>query len=257
MDKNLDSNLEKKYPSRGEILIEDKLVRIPSFYIGEGISAVFAISYKKACELIDSKNIVPAKLTLSTALVNITVFDFKKSPVGPYTELVYSIPVIKKTFVNIPLIPLIFNKHWENFGVYVLDIMQNTDIAVKHGDMLTGYPHNKKLIDVKFTKENLSLLAEITRDGKPVLSLSSVLSSKLQDSFQTFLTYFIKNKDLFRIEMDIFGKEEKIKKCKLYLADNEMSKIIRDLGVQNNSTSLQTQYFPFVTEVNPVTIQKV
>ena len=57
-----DEYLSKKYPTRGSFVVQGKTVNIPAIYKGQGLTAVFPISYKKATDLIHSKDLKPARL---------------------------------------------------------------------------------------------------------------------------------------------------------------------------------------------------
>jgi len=44
-----DEYLSKKYPTRGSFVVQGKTVNIPAIYKGQGLTAVFPISYKIEC----------------------------------------------------------------------------------------------------------------------------------------------------------------------------------------------------------------
>lgn len=247
--------ISENYQNRGQIKVQDKIIDIPALYTGKGITAIFPISYKKAVKLIDSSSAVPAILWPGKATLSITIFDFSESPVGPYKELVFSIPILHKPIVNIPLLPLLFNKFFKKFGFHVVDVIQSTKIAIEHGNALTGYPHNNELIDLEFNEDGDKIEVRVKTDTEDILTLTSSKPNKGANYFQTYMTYFDKDGKSFKIQMDIYGLRQKINKCKLSLGKSHLSQIITQLGTRQDS--LQTQYYPNVTEVNPVSIEEI
>ena len=243
--------LLEKYPSIGQFNVRGKIVNIPSFYRGEGITAVFPISYNKATELINSDCIKPARLSMTKSLINITVFRFFESPVGPYNELVITIPVFNKPLINFPFIPLLLNKFSRKFGFHVLDIFQSTNIAVEHGNLLTGYPHNKSLIDLNFRKNNNTLSVDVYNNNGQMLILDSIRKGKRRISCSNYMTYYEKNDHLFQIQMDIYATEEKLFRSSISVCRHPLASILRDLNVSGQS--IQSIFYPEVVEVNPVT----
>jgi len=250
-----DDEILKRYPTRGKIEVQGHNINIPAVYKGEGLTAIFPISYDKAVKMISSDDLKPARLSFTKALLSVTAFNFLESPIGPYTELVYSIPVFYKPKFNFPLIPLLFNKFSKRFGFYVLDILQSTKIAVAHGNLLTGYPHNENLIDLCFTKEKNNLNVKIQSKFGDVITIGGFSCSSGKKVKQSYSTYFEKNKQLFKIVMDIYGNEHKVGQCKLNFGNSHLVDVLRELNI--SSKSIQTRYYPNVIEINPVTLEQI
>lgn len=253
----LHKETEAKYKIKVTFSLEDHIINIPSVYTGRAINAVFRISSKKAREIIKSDSIEPNLIYPGCALLVITIFEFLESPVGPYKELVYSIPVSYKPKINFFLFPLIFPNLFKNSGVHVIDVIQSTSIAVRHGDILTGYPHNKKLIDFTFPKniEDYKSIS-INSNGEKFLELDyNRVSQNEKQEKSEYMTYFYKDTSYFKIQMDIYGKKKKLKKCTLKLHENILTKDIIKLDIKPNA--IQSFYYPIVSEVNPVDMKKL
>lgn len=241
--------LTKKYPTRGSFEVRGKTVKIPAIYKGKGLTAVFPIAYDKATELIHSKDLRPARLSLTKALLSITVFDFSESPIGPYTELAYAIPVLYKSKFNIPLLPVLFNNSWKGLGYYVLDILQSTKIAIEHGNMLTEYPHNNNLINVRFEKKERKLKVNVSDEFGDVIGVDSEINQHGENIFRTYITYFEKDGDIHKIKMDIYGDEIKVNKGELRIGTSKLADLAR---LALSKRPLQASYYPYVIEINPV-----
>ncbi|MDE2041055.1 MAG: acetoacetate decarboxylase family protein [Patescibacteria group bacterium] len=252
-------NYRNKYPTRGQITVEDKIIDIPSIYSGTGLTSFFPIDYRKARTLINSKNIFPARFGLNKAILTITVFDFIDSPVGPYKELVYSIPVLYKPIINLPFVPLLLNKFYKNFGVYVVDIMQSTRIAIDHGNVLTGYPHNPEIISIETNKMNETVSVIVKSGNEMILEMNfkpKINYSSGRNISQSYFTFFEKSdKKTYKIMMDIYGIEVVGKSSSLAFAQNKLTKVLSELAIDNHS--LMSLYYPSVTEINPVSLEEI
>jgi hypothetical protein len=244
-----------EYKVERQIKVRDVVVDIPAKYRGKGVTAMFPVSYKKVKELVGCTEITPALFSFKKALLSITLFDFSRSPVGPYTELVYATPVLYNSKVNIPLLPLLMNKFLTNFGLFVFDIAQSTKIAIEHGNLVTGYPHNQKLINVEFKEKEGKLFVEANGDSKKILALDLEGFKKKKLIKETYMTYFTKEKKLFRIQMNVHGIETRIKKCKLTLGDHELAKFVEKMDI--SAESVQTIYASDMVEINPVTLESL
>jgi|SRR3989344_3143976 len=247
-----DEYLSKKYPTRGSFVVQGKTVNIPAIYRGQGLTAIFPISYKKAADLIHSKDLKPARLSFTKALLSITAFDFSESPIGPYTELAYAIPVLYKPKFNIPLLPVLFSQSWKNLGFYVLDILQSTKVAIEHGNQLTGYPHNNNLIDVHFVKDHSILKITISDKFGDIINIKGLVTESYKNVFQTYATYFEKNGSLSKIQMDVYGDETKMRDVNLQLGKSKLADIASAVV---STRPVQASYYPHVIEINPVTLK--
>lgn len=250
-------NISNRYPSRGQITVQGKIIPIPSIYKGRAITAVFPISYKKAAQLIYSSHLKPARLSFTKALLSVTVFDFKESPVGPYTELAYAIPVLYKSKLNIPLLPILFYKVLNNFGYYVLDILQNKEIAIAHGKALTEYPHNNELIIAKLNddKEKESITAFVESKRGNILSLSASKIGNEKEVYHKYMTYFHKGRESIRTQMDVYALESKVKNCSISLGNDRLSEYLKTLDI--SPRSLQTFFYSDLVEILPVTKDRI
>lgn len=242
--------IEGRYPPQGTINVHGKIVNIPSIYRGVGITAVFSARYDDVIRLVGSKRIKPARLSLSSALLNVTIFDFHESPVGPYKEMVLTVPVYNNPIINVPFIPLLFNKFSNKFGFHVIDIFQSTRIAVEHGNVLTGYPHNEKLVDVKFEYDQKVISASVFDEDGEILMLRASKSKKEKKVQNSYMTYYEKNERLHKIRMDIYARENKLIDCQIDVKSHQLVSVLKNIAISNHS--VQSSYYPEIIEVNPV-----
>ena len=55
--------------------------------------------------------------------------------------------------------------------IFIFDIAQSTEMAIKHGAILTGYPHNPNLIDVKFEENEKDIYVKSYGDNKDIINV--------------------------------------------------------------------------------------
>lgn len=247
----------KEYKTWGTVTVRGKLIERPATYKGKGITLLYLASLEETRKRINNQNIVPATFAFNKALVSVTVFDFLESPVGPYTELVLSVPVFYKPRVVIPLLSVLGHRFFPNFGFFVLDILQSTDIAIEHGNILTGYPHNHELISINFSNKENKLSIDIKGlNLKNIFSLQAEIVNKETAAQDIYMTYFQKNEESCRIRMDVYGIKKNCSKVSMTLGDHRIADYIRNLGLSLNNP-IQADFYEEVTEINPVSIESV
>ena len=242
-----DEFLLKKYPLRGQVHFRDQLITLPLIYKGRGFTCVFPISYKKARELMDLHGVQPVKFLPTKSLLSVTVFDYHKSPVGPYTELAYAIPTFLSVRINLPLLPILFYKFSRKFGFYVIDLLQSTQIAIDHGTLINGYPHNNALVNCTFTNDNNNFSVRVDNNDKEILTIFGSKGESKKRVRESYRTYFKKNSHLSHIEMDVYGLKQKVNGCSLHIGDNKLSNMIR--GIDISQKPLMSEYYSDLVEV--------
>ncbi|MDO8572488.1 MAG: hypothetical protein Q7S11_01810 [bacterium] len=176
----------------------------------------FPASYTKVEQLIGNKRIFPMKIFPGVAILAVTVFDYMDAPVGPYREIALSVPsTIDK---KIPILPLLFDSLFSNFGFYTLLLIMNTDLGIQHSKDVFGYPtFNKKVtIDIENDKSFVKINA---------YSAEEQIFSMKMEGFKTYHpmqdkkynTFFANNNELHKVEMVVDA----------YVAE-------RNLGAKNN-----------------------
>jgi len=244
-----------KIDKRGEFMVEGFRVDIPSKYRGQGLNAIFTASTRKINKFISNSDLSPVQIIYGTSLLCLTIFRFNSSPVGAYDELVISVPVKYKSKMNLPLLPLVF-RNYKNFGYLVLDIMQSTPIAIKHGNLLTGYPHNDEVISMDVEKINNNFVFEFYGcHNEKILKVGFNKISREKTIEHSYMTYYIEDGSLSRIRMDIYGIESKAQGLKLTLGNHKISQLVNNLDIGNHP--VYSRFYNDVIEVNPVTLDKL
>lgn len=244
-----------KYEIRDRISMGDFVVEIPAKYRGKVVSILLPASTKKMAKLINCPGVVPAEIFWGKSLLSITLFDFSESPVGPYTELVFATPILYKPKIRIPLVPLIKDQIFKKYNLFVFDIIQSTEMAIKHGNILTGYPHNPNLIDVTFEESKKDINVRSYGDSKSIIDIQLNKPRKEKLIEESYFTYFIKENSPYKIKMDIYAIGGNVKINKLSLGDHKLAELIENLSISYKP--FQARYSRDVIEINPVTKEKL
>ena len=243
------------YPVRDRINLRGFNIDVPSLYRGKCLNMLLPVSTEKLAKHINFDGLRPVEVFWGRSLLCITLFDFLQSPVGPYTELVLSTFVERNSNFKIPLLSLIKDQVYNRFNLFIIDIAQNTEIAVEHGNLLTGYPHNPNLINIKFEEEDDSIFIKSFDSKKHILDVEISKPKKERIIKESYITYFSKNEVFYKIQMDIHGIAGNVAVNKLNLGNHELAEFIKSLSVSRKP--FQVRYSRDVIEINPVLKEKV
>lgn len=244
-----------RYKTRDKIRVGDFSIDVPAKYRGRALTILLPVSSKKIAEFINFPGLKPSEIIWGKSLLGVTLFDFSKSPVGPYTELVLSTPVLYKPNIGLPLFSLIRDDVLKRFNLFILNIYQSTKIAIEHGNLLTGYPHNSNLINVKFEDDEKNISINSYGDNKSILSLKINKPKKEKLIKESYMTYFIRDGSPYQIQMDIFGIAGRVELEKLSFGNHKISWLIKDLIISDKP--FQIRYSRDVIEINPVAKNKL
>jgi acetoacetate decarboxylase len=136
-----------------------------------GIMATYTARADRVRSLLPSPKLKPALLRPGTALVALTLFEFRDVAGGiePYREFSVSIPVLYNARVNVPFLPLVFPKLFPAFGPYVHAIPVTTRQTLELGRAMWGW--TEFLCEVGFEDKGDSLAGRVDADGQHIVSL--------------------------------------------------------------------------------------
>lgn len=185
--------------------VEGIQVKVPVVY--EELSAVllfFPAKLNEISRLIDCGRVTPVKIFADTCLLAITIFDYTKCPTGPYRELALSVPVMLDQKNSIPVLPLIFESLFENYGFYTNLLAMNTNMARVHSEKIFGYPTYAKNIKIdSFTKED-SLNINVTDGEEHILSITTKEPKHFKKiKGKNYNTFFRNNDKLYEVKMTV------------------------------------------------------
>lgn len=180
-------------------------VTVPVVY--EDLSALllfFPAKIKEISKFINCERVTPVKISRDTCLLALTIFDYIKCPTGPYRELALSVPVMLDKKFSVPILPMIFESFFKNYGFYTNLLAMNTDIARAHSEKIFGYPTYHKNIKVDLSSQDDSIKVTITDGPQQVLSIVTKepkCYKKIEK--KNYNTFFTKNAKLYKVKMTV------------------------------------------------------
>ncbi len=216
------------------IKVVDRMVNVPTKYFGNVFMGAFPISTKKAKEVINTNRLKPIEIKPGKSIVALTIFNNHDTPVDPYKEIVVSIPVLCDARVSIPLLPFLIKSLFRNSGFYVLTVASDTSLSREEGNIIFGYPHYEGNINVEFIQNESNFYAKLDEAGKNILSIrvNKIKREKIEQV--DYQTYFTKNNNLYRIEMNtvaIVGRSFKKSDGILELGSHVISQTLKNLEI--------------------------
>lgn len=232
-----------KIKTEWQVKVGGFLIDVPLRYKCNAINAIFPISTKKAKELIKTDKIKPLEIWPGKSLLCITLFDFYKAAVGPYTEMALSIPVKYKTKILVPIISIFLGELLEKIDFFVVQIAQSSKMAIEHGLAITGYPRYSltELINIDFKDDKDFIYANVSGSGEKILDLKIKKPKSEKIKRELYDTYFIKNNQIQKIKMETYGIIGKSKICDFKLGNHSWANFINELKILPKS--IDTRYY--------------
>ncbi|KKQ18593.1 MAG: hypothetical protein US31_C0003G0022 [Berkelbacteria bacterium GW2011_GWA1_36_9] len=238
----LDENLLNIKVER-QVKVRDLLIDVPLRYKCSAINILFPISTKEAKKVIGTTKIKPLELFPGRSFVCITLFDFYKGPVGKYTEMTLSIPVVYNSKFYLPFFSLILRILLNKVAFFVFSVAQSSKIAIEHGMAITGYPryNPEKLIDVDYKDDSEFVYARVYGDGKEILNIKIKKPKNETMRKEVYDTYFVKNNKISKILMGTHVIVGKSKVVDFKVGDHELGTLLKNLKIIPKA--LDTRYY--------------
>ena len=204
----------------------------PTFY-GEATCSigVFLCDYKKAQAMLPHEKMKPVAMPKGRALVTFSCYEYKRVlGVNPYNEIAMTIPVMINPTVNVPVLPMLMERCFNNFGYYVFHMPVTSLENQIRGQKIWGLPKVVDEINIQINN-NIAQTVAIDESGNDYFSLSvptegkkthfnvrsnlySQLGDQLKQSTTQFSASFNVNKYIDRLwktnnddpQVLIFGK---------------------------------------------------
>lgn len=207
------------------------------------LMAAFPIDLDKA------KAIMPAEIhpfrLWNKALLVVTVINYLDTNIGKYVEYSIAIACTHGLKPAPRLLPALFTKHYKT-GQYVIDLPVSSAVSVKGGKGIWGMPKHQANLDFNISDDKVSsqydldnsLVAYIEIEKPKGISLPANLGAANYSGFRGLLMksyIYFKGKTQFALFSNA--------KAKLVLGDHPKAKIIKDLGVKEDS-AIMTAFIP-------------
>jgi hypothetical protein len=244
---------EKQYP----VKISSGDLKMPILYYDTmAFASSFTISSAAAKKLMPSSILKPALLVPGIAVLAIPCFEYRKTSIGPYNEVGICIPALIKPVVNIPALPLLFEKSFKNLGFYVHHLPVTTKIAYDAGRSVWNYP--KFVCSIEF-KDSVDRLSMILTDKKHILSVhvNKARLGKPKLNFWDMTTFTKKYGKIYRTVIrtkSMYTRTMVPGVSTLELGDHEISRELDALKI--SKSSIDTRYMPEMQSILPEAFEK-
>lgn len=185
--------------------VEGIQVKVPVLYEELSASLLFFLAdEKKIREFIDNERVSPVKISNGTCLFALTVFDYTKCPTGPYKELALSVPVVIDAKFPVPVLPLVFESFFKNYGFYTNLLAMNTEIARIHSEKIFGYPTYNENLKIDLFNQDGLLKINVAKEAEQILSITTKAPGHYKKMRgKNYNTFFKKNDKLCKVEMTV------------------------------------------------------
>ena len=232
--KELSVNLDEfKLKVEQQVKVRNLLIDLPIKYKCQAINAVFSIDSKEAKKIIKCSKLQPIQFSYRRSLLCITMLDFYDTPVGPFKELTFSMIIVYNSKFNFPFISIPINLLTRNFGFIPLSVAQSTDIAIEHGNIITGYPHYGKLINLEFKKAGNFINVESYCSNNKIIQFQIEKPRKERIKYESHRTYSLKDNKITEFILGTYGISGKTKGGDLKLGNQELAEFLKKLKISN------------------------
>jgi len=162
-----------------------KNYKFPTFYNDVTCAiGIFLCSYEKAYNLVSQTfgpRVKPVMMTQNRSIVAFSCYEYKNvMNVAPYNEIAMTIPIMVDPKVNVPLLPMIADKRFPNFGYYVFGMPVTSKENQIRGNKIWGLPKVTQEIDIT-EKDNKCVIVAKEETGEPYFKLRVPMNGKPTD----------------------------------------------------------------------------
>ncbi len=226
-----------------------KNYRFPTFYSDVTCAiGIFLCSYDKAYNLVCKTfgpKVKPIMMTHNRSLIAFSCYEYKNvMNVAPYNEIAMTIPVMVDPVVNMPLLPMIADKLFSNFGYYVFGMPVTSKENQIRGNKIWGLPKITQEIDIFEKEDNCVIVAKeetgepyfklrVPMGGKPTdFDVTSNLYTRLGDAFLQSETNFKATFNVTKYMQLLLKKGQTPDQTYLILGDSESAQVLKNLEIE-------------------------
>lgn len=207
-------------------------VELPILYLRDDhFALMYTADFKKAQELMPTKNLHPVAMPNGRALVAVAAFNFLETSIGSYGEIGIVLFVVHGR-KPLPLIPAIRESRYAGFGSIVLHLPVTKIIARDSGRGIWGYP--KFCTDMEFTVMPEFKQVELSEKGQYILTMRVPNRGGLKRDARDMVTYTVKGNDLVRTNIAQLGTYRQCMNpsdAVLELGNHPMADTLRSLDI--------------------------
>ncbi len=214
------------------------------------IAGIFTAPVLKLRDLLPTSKLVPAELFPGKGLLALLAADYRDSSIGPYRELGIAVPARYRPRTNPPLIPALRMAASISFEAFVWELPVTTDIALRAGIDIWGYP--KFLGEIEFEEDETHVTCSLAERGEHILTLKVKKSTPKLKTYFDLNTYTVKDRELLFTSIQgisgSLGRSFIPGTAQLLLGEHELSRKIREIAP---GKSIHSLYVPRARMILP------
>lgn len=230
-------------------------IRLPIRYReAEAVMAFFPAPTPRIREILPSDKVRPVEAAPGRSLLAVVAFEYRDTDIGPYNELGICVPILFRSPIAPPLVPLALEKWYPRLGFYIHHLPVTTDIARWGGRHYYGYP--KFVADIGFDESDRYRTCHLSEGGRTILDLTVEKVQKRKREKRDFVTYSILGEEILKtvIHADLDVGSARLRGAVMRLGHHPVSEEIRML--EASPRALEVRYMPRMESVLPAPCER-
>jgi hypothetical protein len=159
-------------------------------------------------------------------------FDYVHTSIGPYREMAVIVPSRYHPSWRAPLVPLLLEQRLPDFAMWVHRLPVSTEVALRAGIELWGYP--KFLADMEVKTSGRDWHASLAAEGQDIFELTARAPERPHPMRGAVHTWSRKGDELLRtsIAYDNVGREQLGGRAEVRFGDHPFGRELAALGVR-------------------------
>ncbi|MBC7253352.1 MAG: acetoacetate decarboxylase family protein [Actinobacteria bacterium] len=158
------------------------------------VAGIFLAPTLKLRDLLPTSKLVPVEVMPGKGLLAVMAFDYRDTSIGPYREMGIAVPARYRPRLNPMLIPPLRMAASLTFEAFVWQLPVTTDIALRAGVDIWGYP--KFLGEIEFEEGDKAVTCTLKEKGEHILTLEVRKSPPRMKTYFDLNTYTVKDREL-------------------------------------------------------------
>jgi hypothetical protein len=134
------------------------------------VGGIFTAPVLPLQKLLPTSKLVPAEIIPGKGLLAVMAFDYRESSIGPYREVGIAVPARYRPRMNPPLFPALRMSASLSYEAYIWKLPVTTEIALRAGIDVWGYP--KFMGEIEFTEDDEQVSCRLSEEGRHILTLT-------------------------------------------------------------------------------------
>lgn len=176
-------------------------VKLPIDYIESSMMTVAYAGATQRLQQLTPEGLRVVEVFPGRAPVAIICFDYTQTSIGPYGEVGIGWPVVDSTRWQPPLLPLLMEQRWPKMGWWIHHLPVTTEVAMKAGRSIWGYP--KFLAAIDFAWEGSRRSCTLTAEGSEIFKLTLDTRMPARPAKMPLKTYSVLGNELLTTTIDV------------------------------------------------------